>query len=56
MLAEAVGRKRRPVRLMGVGVRLLEAQAARQLRLFDDEVDTTRLTLPGTGDNASTQA
>ncbi|QBC33812.1 DNA polymerase IV [Pandoraea sp. XY-2] len=56
LLAEAVGRKRRPVRLMGVGVRLLEAQAARQLRLFDDEVDTTRLTLPGTGDNASTQA
>ncbi|VVD93515.1 DNA polymerase IV [Pandoraea anhela] len=36
LLAEAVGRKRRPVRLMGVGVRLLEAQASRQLRLFDD--------------------
>lgn len=36
LLAEAVGRRRRPVRLMGVGVRLLEAQAARQLRLFDD--------------------
>lgn len=36
LLAEAVGRRRRPVRLMGVGVRMLEAQAARQLRLFDD--------------------
>lgn len=37
LLTEAVGRRRRPVRLLGVGVRLLEAGAARQLRLFDDD-------------------
>lgn len=56
LLAEAVGRKRRPVRLMGVGVRLLEAQAARQLRLFDDRDDSTSLIAPPTGDNAASQA
>lgn len=56
LLAEAVGRKRRPVRLMGVGVRLLEAQAARQLRLFDDEQSCTSLTAPPPGDNAASQA
>jgi len=56
LLAEAVGRKRRPVRLMGVGVRLLEAQAARQLRLFDDWDDSTSLIAPPTGDNAASQA
>ncbi|GAB3625602.1 DNA polymerase IV [Pandoraea terrae] len=36
LLGEAVARRRRPVRLLGVGVRLLDAGAARQLRLFDD--------------------
>ena len=56
LLAEAVCRKRRPVRLMGVGVRLLEAQAARQLRLFDDEGDSPRITLLATGDNAGSGA
>ncbi|MFJ2991992.1 DNA polymerase IV [Pandoraea sp. NPDC087047] len=55
LLAEAVGRKRRPVRLMGVGVRLLEAQATRQLRLFDDWDDGAQLTPPAPGDNASSR-
>ncbi|VVG70221.1 DNA polymerase IV [Pandoraea apista] len=55
LLAEAVGRKRKPVRLMGVGVRLMEAQAARQLRLFDDWDDATLLIAP-TGDNAPSQS
>lgn len=61
LLAEAVGRKRRPVRLMGVGVRLLEAQATRQLRLFDDWEDGHEGSDGSThssslsGDNASTQ-
>ncbi|VVE21055.1 DNA polymerase IV [Pandoraea aquatica] len=55
LLAEAVGRKRRPVRLMGVGVRLLEAQAARQLRLFDDWDESASLTPSASGDNASTE-
>ncbi|APD11483.1 DNA polymerase IV [Pandoraea vervacti] len=54
LLAQAVGRKRRPVRLLGVGVRMLEAQATRQLRLFDDWDDTTQIG-PSSGDNASTQ-
>ncbi|QHE91938.1 DNA polymerase IV [Pandoraea fibrosis] len=56
LLAEAVGRKRKPVRLMGVGVRLMEAQAARQLRLFDDWDDATALTAAPPGDNAPSQA
>lgn len=56
LLAEAVGRKRKPVRLMGVGVRLMEAQAARQLRLFDDWDDATALTVAPRGDNAPSQA
>uniref|UniRef100_A0A0H3X2D9 DNA polymerase IV n=1 Tax=Pandoraea faecigallinarum TaxID=656179 RepID=A0A0H3X2D9_9BURK len=54
LLAQAVGRKRRPVRLMGVGVRMLEAQATRQLRLFDDWDDVLPLRPPA-GDNAPTQ-
>ena len=56
LLAEAVGRKRRPVRLLGVGVRMLEAQAARQLRLFDDWEDGMQLTSSASGDNAPSQA
>ncbi|WP_353190071.1 DNA polymerase IV [Pandoraea pnomenusa] len=56
LLAEAVGRKRRPVRLLGVGVRMLEAQATRQLRLFDDWDDAGSLTPPSAGDNAASQA
>lgn len=56
LLAEAVGRKRRAVRLMGVGVRLLEAQATRQLRLFDDWDDGASLTTPASGDNAPSEA
>jgi DNA polymerase-4 len=56
LLAEAVGRRRKPVRLMGVGVRLLEAQAARQLRLFDDWDGDATLGMASTRDNAASQS
>lgn len=56
LLAEAVGRKRRPVRLLGVGVRMLDAEATRQLRLFDDWDAVERTMSTNAGDNAASQA
>ncbi|MBN4665544.1 DNA polymerase IV [Pandoraea nosoerga] len=55
LLAQAVGRRRKPVRLLGVGVRLLEAQATRQLRLFDDWDGGASLGRAGAGDNETSQ-